>query len=87
MKLRAGDAAGALAAYEESLPSPASWRSGQGQHEWQRDVSVSLEKLGDFKLRAGDAAGALAAYEESLAIRRKLVEADKGNTSGSATSR
>jgi len=32
----------------------------------QRDLSISLEKIGDIKLRAGDAAGALAAYEESL---------------------
>jgi hypothetical protein len=32
----------------------------------QRDLSISLEKIGDIKLRAGDAAEALAAYEESL---------------------
>ena len=45
----------------------------------QRDLSVSLDRIGDVKLQAGDRAGALAAYEESLAIRRKLAEADPGN--------
>ena len=47
--------------------------------EAQRDLSVSLDRIGDVKLQAGDRAGALAAYEESLAIRRKLAEADPGN--------
>ena len=50
-----------------------------GNAGWQRDVSVSLDKVGDVRLAAGDRAGALAAYEESLAIRRKLAAADPGN--------
>ena len=50
-----------------------------GNAGWQRDVSVSLGKVGDVRLAAGDRAGALAAYEESLAIRRKLAAADPGN--------
>jgi hypothetical protein len=45
----------------------------------QRDVSVSLNKVGDDKLRRGDQAGALAAYQESLDIRRKLAAQDQGN--------
>ena len=44
-----------------------------GNAGWQRDLSVSLEKVGDVRLAAGDRAGALAAYEESLAIMRKLA--------------
>ena len=47
--------------------------------KWQRDVSVSLNKVGDVRLAAGDRAGALAAYEESLAIMRKLAASDPGN--------
>ena len=50
-----------------------------GNAEWQHDVSVSLDKVGDVRLAAGDRAGALAAYEESLAIMRKLAAADPGN--------
>ena len=47
--------------------------------EWQRDVSVSLEKVGDAKLNLGDNVGALTAFEESLAIRRTLAERHKDN--------
>jgi hypothetical protein len=32
-----------------------------GNADWQRDVSVSLEKVGDVRLAAGDRAGALSA--------------------------
>src|SRR5215813_10433699 len=39
-----------------------------GNAGWQRDVSVSLEKVGDVRRAAGDRAGALSAYEEGLAI-------------------
>ncbi|MCP4308093.1 MAG: tetratricopeptide repeat protein, partial [bacterium] len=48
--------------------------------EWQRDVSVSLNRIGDVRLRAGDAAGAVAAYEQGLAIARRLAETDSDNT-------
>jgi tetratricopeptide (TPR) repeat protein len=51
-----------------------------GNAGWQRDLSVSLEKVGDVRFAAGDRAGALAVYEESLAIRRKLAVADPGNS-------
>jgi tetratricopeptide (TPR) repeat protein len=51
-----------------------------GNAGWQRDLSVSLEKVGDVRFDAGDRAGALAAYEECLAIRRKLAAADSGNS-------
>ena len=51
----------------------------QGNAQAQRDVSVSLEKLGDVKLRGGDGAGALAAYQEDLDIARKLAAQDQGN--------
>jgi hypothetical protein len=50
-----------------------------GNLHWQRDVSASLDNVGDVRLGAGDRAGALTAYEESLAIRRKLAAADPRN--------
>ena len=80
MRLAAGDRARALAAYEESLAIRRKLAAADpGNAGWQRDVSVSLNKVGDVRLAAGDRAGALAAYEESLAIRRKLAAADPGN--------
>jgi hypothetical protein len=66
VKLRAGDAAGTLTAYEESLAIRRDLAKDKSNARAQRDLSISLEKIGDIKLRAGDAAGALAAYEESL---------------------
>ena len=44
--------------------------------EAQRDVSVSLDNLGDMALEAGDLAGARARYEEDLAIARRLAQAN-----------
>ena len=76
----AGDRAGALSAYEESLAVRRKLAAADpGNAGWQRDVSASLVKVGDVRLAAGDRAGALAAYEESLAIRRKLAASDPGN--------
>ena len=45
----------------------------------QRDISVSLDKIGDVKRSQNDNAGALAAYDESLAIARHLAAVDPGN--------
>jgi hypothetical protein len=46
---------------------------------WQRDLSVSQEKVGNVLRDQGDVAGALAAYRESLQVRRRLAEADPSN--------
>jgi hypothetical protein len=40
----------------------------------QRDISVSLIKVGNVKLAQGNNQGALAAYDEALAIRSRLAE-------------
>ena len=80
MKLRAGDGPGALAAYQESLDIARKLAAADpGSAQAQRDVSVSLGKIGDVKLRSGDGPGALAAYQESLDIDRKLAAANPGN--------
>jgi serine/threonine-protein kinase len=42
----------------------------------QRDLSVSLERLGDVQRRQGESKAALASFQESLQICRRLVEAD-----------
>ncbi len=46
---------------------------------WQRDLSVSQDRIGDVLLAQGDLAGALAAYRESLAVRQRLAAADPAN--------
>ncbi|MGZ3298150.1 MAG: hypothetical protein ACXU8O_03970, partial [Asticcacaulis sp.] len=48
--------------------------------QWQNDVSVSVERLGDVLMAQGDLAGARKAFEESLAIRRSLAAKDTGNS-------
>ena len=42
--------------------------------DWQRDVSVSLERLGNIKSSTGDKQGALQAYEEMLSIDRRVAD-------------
>ena len=58
-----------------------------GNAQAQRDVSVSLDNVGDVKLQLGDQAGALAAYQESLDIRRKLAAQDPATPRRNATCR
>ena len=54
VRLAAGDRAGALSAYEESLAIMRKLAaSDPGNAGWQRDVSVSLNKVGDVRLAAG----------------------------------
>jgi len=51
-----------------------------GNVEWQRDLSVSQDRVGNVLLALGDLAGALVSYRDSLAVRQRLVAADPGNT-------
>ena len=44
--------------------------------EWQRDLSVSHNKVGDMHKANGDNVSALKAFQESLAIRKYLAELD-----------
>jgi hypothetical protein len=46
---------------------------------WQRELSVSIGKLGQVRLASGDSAGALADYNESAVIARRLAAADPGS--------
>jgi hypothetical protein len=45
-----------------------------GNTEWQRDLSVGHEKLGDLAEQSGDLAGAIRCYIESLPIAENLVD-------------
>jgi tetratricopeptide (TPR) repeat protein len=80
VRLAAGDRAGALAAYQESLVIARKLAAADpGNAGWQRGLSVGLNRVGDVKVATGDRDGALADYQESLAIVRKLAAADPGN--------
>ncbi len=48
--------------------------------EWQRDLSVSYNKIGDVLVAQGNLDEALARYRDGLAIRERLAAADPGNT-------
>jgi tetratricopeptide (TPR) repeat protein len=46
---------------------------------WQRDLSVSYDKVGDVLQAQGDLPGALKAHRDSLAIRDRRAKADPAN--------
>ena len=48
--------------------------------EWQRDLSVSHNRIGNVFVAQGKLADALAAFQASLSIRERLAEADADNT-------
>ena len=50
-----------------------------GNAEWQRDLSVSWERLGDVRVAQGDLPGALQAFTEGKNIHNRLATADPGN--------
>ena len=47
--------------------------------EWQRDLSVSLEKIGDVHVAQGDIPAALIVYREDLEIAHTLTQQDPRN--------
>ena len=75
-----GDLAGALKSYRDSLAIiDRLAKSDPGNAGWQRDLSVSYEKIGDVQVAQGDLAGALKSYRDSLAIIDRLAKSDPGN--------
>src|SRR5437660_6096786 len=73
--------AGARAAHQASLDIAVRLAAADpGNSGWQRDLSVSHDRLGDVAVAAGDLAGARAAYQASLDIRVRLAAADPVNT-------
>jgi tetratricopeptide (TPR) repeat protein len=54
-------------------------KADPGNAGWQRDLSVSQEKIGDVLRAQGNLPAALDAFNASLAIRERLAKADPGN--------
>jgi tetratricopeptide (TPR) repeat protein len=69
----------AIAAYEEALIFMRKFAGARPNDpdylDRQRDLAVSLNKVGETKLALRDEAGALPLFEEGLAIRRRLISA------------
>jgi len=75
-----GDLAAALTSYQASLAiAERLAKADPGNAGWQRDLSVSHNKIGDVQEAQGDLAAALTSYQASLAIRERLAKADPGN--------
>jgi tetratricopeptide (TPR) repeat protein len=47
---------------------------------WQRDLSVSFNRVGNVQLAQGDLPGALKSYSDGLAIVDRLAKSDPGDT-------
>ncbi|MGA8169587.1 MAG: hypothetical protein WB816_01925, partial [Methylocystis sp.] len=50
-----------------------------GNAGFQRDLSVSYERLGDLAVAAGDGKAARDYFEKGLTVRKRLAEGDPGN--------
>ncbi len=88
VKLKAGDAKGALAAFEEGLGLRKKIAdANKANYQYQRDVLFSLNRVGDAKVALGDVPGGLAAFEEQLALSRDLAELRKERRRGADRSR
>jgi tetratricopeptide (TPR) repeat protein len=70
----------ALAAYRRSFDAAEHLaRADPGNAGWQRDLSVSHERIGDVQRAQGDLAAAQLSFQAALAIRERLAQADPGN--------
>jgi tetratricopeptide (TPR) repeat protein len=75
-----GDGPGALAAYKASLAiTEGLAKRDPANTEWQRDLSVSMMRIGNVLVRQGDGPGALAAYQAGLESTEGLVKRDPEN--------
>jgi hypothetical protein len=76
-----GDGPGALAAYQAGLTiAEGLAKRDPANTQWQRDLSVSNNKIGDVLVAQGDGPGALAAYQAGLTIAEGLAKRDPANT-------
>jgi hypothetical protein len=75
-----GDLSEARAAYQAGLDIRVRLAAADPANtQWQRDLSVSHERLGEVAAAAGELARARAAYQASLDIAVRLAAADPAN--------
>jgi tetratricopeptide (TPR) repeat protein len=79
--LAAGQLPQASAMYQEVLDeAKARAASDRSNTDWQRDLSVSFNKLGDIAVRAGKLDDARGFYDQELAVAKALAAKDPSNT-------
>ena len=77
----------ALKAYRDSLAIRERLAAADPSNtQWQRDLSVSYNRVGDVLKAQGKLEEALKAYRDSLAIIERLAAADPSNTAVAARS-
>jgi tetratricopeptide (TPR) repeat protein len=80
VQVKQGDLAGAEKSYRDSLALREQLvKSDLSNAEWQRDLSVSYDRVGDVQIKQGDLPGAEKSYRDSLALREQLVKSDSSN--------
>ncbi|MEI2774198.1 MAG: tetratricopeptide repeat protein [Candidatus Competibacter sp.] len=80
MLVAQGNLPEALKAYRDGLAIRERLaQADPGNAGWQRDLSVSYNKIGDVRVAQGNLPEALKAYRDGLAIRDRLAQADPGN--------
>jgi predicted negative regulator of RcsB-dependent stress response len=71
----------ALSAYRDGLAiAKALALKDSGNTQWQRDLSVSYDRIGDVLVTQGQLDDALAIYRDSFAIKQALALKDPSNT-------
>ena len=80
MLVAQGNLPEALKSYRDSLAiSDRLAKSDPGNAGWQRDLSVSYDKVGDVLVAQGNLPEALKSYRDGLAIADRLAKSDPGN--------
>jgi tetratricopeptide (TPR) repeat protein len=80
VRVARGNLPEALKAYRDGLAiADRLAQADPGNAGWQRDLSVSNNKIGDVLVAQGNLPEALKAYRDGLAIRDRLAQADPGN--------
>ena len=79
--VKRGDLNRAVALYREAQAAMEKLaQSDPGNMDWQRDLSVSYDRVGDVFVSQGNLAEALKSYQSGLAIAERLLKTDPGNT-------
>jgi tetratricopeptide (TPR) repeat protein len=80
LQVQRGNLTDGLKRYQNALAFMQSLvKSDTGNAVWQRELSVSFERIGNVQVAQGDLSGALKSYRDGLVIRDKLANSDAGN--------
>ena len=80
LRLALGDSSAAIRSYQAGMAIAQKLAaSDPSNSEWQRDLSVSHNRIGDTQRAQGDLAGALKSYQADMAIAQKLAASDASN--------